>query len=253
MILNAGGPISGSAGPQVTTYNSPGGGDDFGSIVVYNTSGTFVDVYVGQQGALGLPSFSVPPSVVATYPIPGAGVVTVKLRTYPTTGNVTVNLVDTVLSAASSILPGVVGGAGVFPAATQMQSAMAYGAVVPITTGSPVSLVPGVLGASIYVYSISVSAQNNTATAVAQIRLCAAGSIGGTQELWGCLAPVIVGSDYGSVNIAQSGGPLPLLVVPPYFYAGAYQAQYLGFLVGSVGTPATVSIGLFLNVTYAQF
>jgi hypothetical protein len=95
-------------GPITTaeqSWSAPDQTIGFGSIIVFNPSASPVDVFLGQNGRQGSPNFSVPAGTAVTYPIPGTSYVTVAYETYPTIGVATVNLVDTVLSAASSIIP----------------------------------------------------------------------------------------------------------------------------------------------------
>jgi hypothetical protein len=100
-----GGVISAVTGPQTQTFNAPDPVKGFGSIVVFNQSGTNLNIWLGQASTNGTPTFSVPSGVTITYPIPGINVATIQFVSFPSVGTCTVNFVDTVLSAGSGLIP----------------------------------------------------------------------------------------------------------------------------------------------------
>jgi hypothetical protein len=231
--MNIGGPISGVNGPQVMTYAAPDQSVGFGSVIIYNSSGSTVNVYVGQQGTAGLPNFQVSPNVVTTYPIPGIPFVTVQLATFPTTGQVGVTLTDAVLSAASSVMPSNVGGAA------QMQTtAYSFTQSAPFMNAQVLSAPAA--AQNIYVYSYSFFGVNYTAASTAVVQFY--DPVGSGVFLF-----MLDNNGAGvarQVSLALSGGSLPLWVLTK-------GRPMLCELYSVFGTAASVSA--FFNYTYAVF
>jgi hypothetical protein len=238
MSLNVGGPISGSVGPQTSTFSAPDQTVGFGSIIVSNSSGSTINVYVGQNGTQGTPDYTIAPSVVATYPIPGATFVTVQFATFPTTGTVSVQLIDAVLSTAASVLPGQAGGIGVFPAASQIINSNQIFFAEPPGYGTTIVTVSP--PQAFYLYSYSLSAYNSVASTVAEISVFASNTNG--QIAWMFAS---------NLDIACSGGPIPLLYIPGVAVQGVSTGTAIKFTCSAVsGTPSFYGV---LNLSYAVF
>jgi hypothetical protein len=97
--------LDGTSGPFQGSWSAPDLTTGFGSVVVFNQSNSALSVWLSQLNTAGAPTFVVPAGVAVTYPIPGTQRLTVELQVHPTTGTCTVTLVDSVLSASSSIVP----------------------------------------------------------------------------------------------------------------------------------------------------
>ena len=275
MALNVSGILSPVNGPAQQTYTAPDLTIGFGSITIYNSSNSAVNVYLNNVGILtATPDFVVPALSVITNPIPGINRLTVAFVTYPSTGgNCQVTLCDTVLSSASSLLPGSIGQPSVLPSALgslgdvtgNMQFANVSTAGIGSNNGASSSMlllnspafITGVAGTYTYIYSINLSGASSVAQAlpngaatVAWIKICSTNTGGTTFQFYQWpqtvqAAPPIAAYNVGLMPaISYSGGPLPLFYTNTaiYVYFGDYS-----------GTANTSNLYASVNVAYAVY
>lgn len=272
MALNVSGILSPVNGPAQQTYTAPDLTIGFGSITIYNSSNSSVNVYLNNVGILSAtPDFVVPALCVITNPIPGINRLTVAFATYPSTGgNCQVTLCDTVLSSASSLLPGSIGQPSVLPSALgplgnvpgNMQFANAScsnigsnnGALSSFLLLNSPSFVTGVAGTYTYVYSINLSGASSSSqasdTTLAWLKVCSTSTGGTTFQFYQWAQTIQAAPPINTFNIgivptmAYSGGPLPL------FYTNTAIYIYFGDISG---TPNNSNLYTSVNIAYAVY
>jgi hypothetical protein len=274
MALNVSGILSPVNGPAQQTYTAPDLTIGFGSITIYNSSNSSVNVYLNNVGILSAtPDFVVPALCVITNPIPGINKLTVAFVTYPSTGgNCQVTLCDTVLSSASSLLPGSIGQPSVLPSALgplgdvpgNMQFANASceglgsnnGAASSFGILNSPAFITGFAGTYTYVYSISIQGLSSTltngspASAVAFLKLCSTSTGGTTFQFYQWAQTTLGAAPLNTYNIGMlptfgySGGSLPL------FYTNTALYAVFGDITGVANTS---SLYASINVAYAVY